>query len=73
VARDGAWAFALALAAEPPERLAPAIAARDEVVAAIARSLASPGRLLSLATWPLRKLERGSPAELTRALCEPIA
>lgn len=73
VARDGAWAFAQALAAEPAEpseRRAPAIAARDERVTAIGRSIASPGPLLSLVTWPLRALELGSPAEVTRSLCE---
>ena len=67
-ARDGAWAFAEQLAALPPAQRASAIASRDARVADLGRSLADPGFALSLATLPLRLLEIGSPADVTRGL-----
>jgi hypothetical protein len=68
VARDGAWAFAEALAAASESERAQQIAMRDADIAALGYAVAKPGLMLSLAILPFRLLERGGPAEITRCL-----
>jgi hypothetical protein len=68
VARDGAWSFAEKLHALPASKRADCIALRDAEIAAIGHALARPGPLLASLCLPLRLLESGSPAQITRRL-----
>ncbi|HLK38839.1 MAG TPA: DUF5995 family protein [Polyangiaceae bacterium] len=53
-ARDGAWAFALKLAATPQEQWPPVIAARDAAVVDVGRAILSPGPLAApVVAWIL--------------------
>ena len=68
IARDGAWAFAQTLAAASDHERVQLVAIRDADIAALGHMIAKPGPLLRLAITPLRLLEIGDPANITRAL-----
>jgi hypothetical protein len=67
-ARDGAWELAEQLAALPASRRAEAIESRDVRIAVLAEGLARPGLIASVLALVPRLLERGNPADVTRAL-----
>lgn len=67
-ARDGAWRFALSLAAISPDQLPQAIHQRDSKIAEVACLISDPGWLISLAFKFIRLGERGSIIEKIKQL-----
>ncbi|HKK79604.1 MAG TPA: DUF5995 family protein [Phaeodactylibacter sp.] len=69
IARDGAWRFALALAALPEERWPAVTEARDRKVADKTRLVTSPGRVIQFGLRLVRLGERGTVGEKIEVLC----
>lgn len=70
-ARDGAWRFALSLAAASPDQLPQLITQRDSKISEVACLISDPGWLISLGFKFIRLGERGSIAEKITQLNAP--
>ena len=69
-ARDGAWAFAEELGAQPADKTAAFIESRDKTIAQLATDLVRVRGLAKLTCWLIHLLEWKNPARITKALQE---